>query len=137
MVIDLSGYVMSRDKVFPGAVVALKGIVRGKVLSALVLKIHPADVEMTDPSGELVAWNGRMPVIDVIAVDRKVVLANEPGAVEVGNGAWFSETEGEPIHIEKIPWAGDIERRASWKGLPHMITEMAPRYIVIGEMHGA
>lgn len=134
MVLDLAGRQFAdRTKVFPGAVVVLRGLRQRGTVAGLVLRVHPRDVRMTDVDGDEITWTGQMPVIDVLIVDPEIVdetaLLKEPAQR-------LSRTAGNPVHISKVPWAADVERRASWKGLPHFITSQAVRYVVVGELSG-
>ena len=127
--IDLAGKQLAdSSRVFPGAIVVLKGITRGAVIPGLVTRVWEPDILMTDVDGEEVAWDGRLPIIDAI-----IVQAAIEGDLE---DAVRSRSRGEPLHVSKVPWAGDVERRASWKGLPPLIVATAPRYIVVGEIAG-
>lgn len=118
-----------RDRVFPGAVVILKGIVRGKVIPGLVTKIHPPDVLVTDAIGDERPWNGRLPVIDVVAVDAKLIDS-------AFSNASVSTTEGEVIMITKIASDGDVRRNArnNIRPIPMAIVESSPRYLPIGKL---
>jgi hypothetical protein len=134
MVLDVAGRQFAdRSKVFPGAVVVIRGLRQRGAVAGLVLRVHPDDIMMTDVDGDEITWTGQMPILDVLIVDPDIV--DETGVLQQPKQR-LSRTNGTPVHLAKVPWAADIERRASWKGLPHFITSQAVRYVIVGELSG-
>lgn len=128
-----------RDKIFIGAAVILRGIRPRQIHNGLIVKIHESGVIMTDVDGEERAWDGLMPIIDVLIVERDPVreVATEIPeflAIAGARKRVIVSADGIVSHVRKIPWLGDIERRASFRNLPPMMIELAPRYLVVGEL---
>jgi hypothetical protein len=139
---DIIDLTPKTDKIFPNAVVALKGILSGFTIMGIVVKVHPPGTLMTDPTGEEREWRGRMPIIDAVTVERRKIDESEfspfeavqpRDVIKIGKG-YFSKTEGDILVVQKIPWAVDIERAPNFKLLPPMIVARSPRYLVVGEV---
>jgi hypothetical protein len=120
--------VPQRAKVYPGAVVSIRGVIPGKVIPGLVHRVYPMDVKMTAPDGTKRPWTGKMPIIDIVVVDRI--------PDETSSKPRFVPDLGEIKIVEKIGHISDIERQAQLAGTPDFFMKTIPRYIVIGEMSG-
>jgi hypothetical protein len=84
------------------------------------------------PDGSERPWNGKLPPIDCIVVDRIPIAGDE---IALPGQKW-NQVEGQAKEITKIAWVGDIETKTSFQKLPPWMIEQCPRYEVIAELKG-
>lgn len=108
---------------FVGAAVALMDIPGYGTIPGLIQRIHPADHETTDESGQKQVWSGLRPMIDAVFMVE---------ADELVEGAKQRVTR--IVTVTNLSHESDIKRRLVFEGKPAQMIMMCPRYGVIASM---
>lgn len=113
-----------RSGLYPGSVVVVQGTVLGAAVPGLVARVYGDEERATGGGGEMVAYPGERPFVDVMVIHRRP--SEDP---EV-------EGEVEVLHIRKLAWSGDVERLGGMGGSPGGGLARSPRYVVVSELKG-